>query len=470
MSQIKPLLQSMKFNENPARPDVYSEKMGLELTESASASQKGGTPGKITVLLTKHPCHANLLAASEIRSLRKHGRDVVLSALETSLNDCGDLSPEIKAEVDSTHYLRARNRLIELSCHGRALATPLSYFRLLRQAILLDGWFSFVRNRHITDVLKLDSWMRQRGIRHLHAHFGTEAARVAVLMKHFRKISVSLTLCNVDDLHHAGITRIRQKVEAADFIICFGISARTALMRLTPHHQWHKYEVCAQGVDTLRFQPKASRIKPEIFTMLCVGQLEPLNGQRTVLETCRLLRQSGREIRLILVGSGSDEHELKKLAEAAGIEDSVMFTGILNQDRLCDWYSRADVFVNCSLSEGMSLPTMEAMASGLACVSARTTGMLELMREGLEGLLVEPDSAHELAGAIMRLMDDEELKTRLAGYGRARILQKYSLSRTTERFGSLFQTRLSSRHGQRRKPAVGNDKPMQCESLSDSVL
>jgi glycosyltransferase involved in cell wall biosynthesis len=110
---------------------------------------------------------------------------------------------------------------------------------------------------------------------------------------------------------------------------------------------------------------------------------------------------------------------------------------------------------------------MEAMASGLACVSTRTTGMLELIREGSDGLLVEPASAHELAGALMRLMDDDSLRKHLASHGRARILQKYSLSRTSERFGNLFQTRLSTRQGHRRKSVMANSQPMKLDLVSD---
>lgn len=425
-----------------------------------------GAPEKITVLLSRHPCSANLFAAGEIRCLRRMGYDIALSALQSTLDVDADLGQEIRAETGATHYLRARGRFRELGSHLRAASRPLSYMTLLYWAIRLDGWLGLIRNRHIADVLALDGWMRRNGIRHLHAHFGSEAGRVAVLMKHFRPVTVSLTLGNADDLHYAGLIRLQQKVEAADFIICVGAAARTALMRLTPHRYWHKYDTCAPGVDTLRFQPKPPRLKQGTFTVLCVGPLEPHYGQRTLLEACKILRESGREIRVVIVGTGSDEPDLKNQCKAAGLEHAVMFTGPLPQDRLCDWYSRADAFVNSSLSADMSLPAMEAMASGLACVSARTTGMLELIREGSDGLLVEPASAHELAGALLRLMDDDGLRTRLAGYGRARILQKYSLSRTSDRFGSLFQTRLSTRKGQRRKPTAVLHA-MQSEWVSD---
>jgi colanic acid/amylovoran biosynthesis glycosyltransferase len=444
----------MHLNENPSSPGndgLWSTQMPYARTQSSGPkeSEHNYAP-KLAVLLSKHPCNTNFLAAGEIQSLRKLGHDISLSALDSPLKDCVDFSPEIRAETEATFYLRGRSRLREIASHGRALANPLSYLRLLYCAIRLDGWLGLIRNKHVTDVLLLEHWLLLNAIKHMHAHFGTEAARVAVLMKHFRGVTLSLTLGNTDELHHAGKINLVQNVEAADFIICSGVGARTALMRLTPHHQWHKFEICTPGVDVLRFQPRPSRLKPEVFTILCVGQLEPLNGQRIVLETCRLLRQSGRNVRLVLVGIGSDENELKKLAEA-DIGSSVIFTGALHQERICDWYNRADVFVSCSLSDGIPLPVMEAMASGLPCISARTTTMLDLMREGSEGLLVEPDSAHELAGAIMRLMDDDSLAKRLSGHGRARILQKYSLTRTAERFGSLFQSRLTSKSMHRKR-------------------
>lgn len=419
---------------------------------------------KIAVLLSKHPCQRNLHAAAEIHSLRRLGYEIELSALQSTLQDPAGLGPEMKAEIEATHYVRTRSGLKTLACHLRGLFSPLPYFRLVSHVIRIDGWSGLVRSRHVADVLNLACWMRSNGIRHLHAHFGTDAARVAILMKHLLPGTVSLTLGNSDDLHHAGPARLKEEVEAANFIICVGTGSKSALMHLTPSHLWHKYEVSSPGIDTLRFKPRPQRSRSLMFTVLCVGGLEANNGQRTLLEACRLLKASGREIRLILIGDGDDEAELKTRIWMAGMEDSVAFVGSPHEELLCYWYNRADVFVNCSLSGGLSLPVMEAMASGLACVSSRTIGMLELIREGSDGLLVEPDNEHELAGALLRLMDDDVLRARLAGYGRARILQKYSLSRTSERFGNLFHSRLSSNSTHRKRHASAHSFQMKHQS------
>lgn len=288
----------MKLHEDALAPDISpaqpEQAISGDHESSAAANKAVDPPKKITVLLSKHPSNANLLAAEEIRSLRRLGYEIALSALESTLQDSEDNSPEIRAEAEATHYVRTPGTLRRLACHLRAIFNPLPYFRLIYHAVRLDGWSGLVANRHVADVLDLSCWMRKQGIHHLHAHFGTEAACVSVLMKYFRGTTLSLTLGNPDDLHHAGPARLKQKVEAADFIICVGTATKNALMRLTHSHHWHKYDVCELGVDTLHYQPKSQKFESGVFTVLCVGQLEPHNGQRTLLEACRLLKESGQ--------------------------------------------------------------------------------------------------------------------------------------------------------------------------------
>jgi len=106
------------------------------------------------------------------------------------------------------------------------------------------------------------------------------------------------------------------------------------------------------------------------------------------------------------------------------------------------WYSRADAFALASFAEGIPVVLMEAMASGIPCVSTRITGIPELIRDGDDGLLVTPSDADELAVALARLMDDSPLRQYLARSGRARVQQKYNLARNAERLGCIFETRL----------------------------
>ena len=175
----------MKSTGNPHSSESHTSQKnqttGLGTQKTATVGSGDDALEKITVLLNKHPSSANLFADGEVRCLRKLGYDIALTALESTLDLGGDLNPESEA----THYLRGRLR--ELAVHLRAAAKPLSFFTVVYWAIRLDGWLGLLRSRHVADVLALDRWMRRHGIRHPHAHFGLEAARVAVLMKHFAR-------------------------------------------------------------------------------------------------------------------------------------------------------------------------------------------------------------------------------------------------------------------------------------------
>lgn len=94
---------------------------------------------------------------------------------------------------------------------------------------------------------------------------------------------------------------------------------------------------------------------------------------------------------------------------------------------------------------------MEAMASGLPCVTTRITGIPELIRDGVDGMLVAPSDAGELRQALASLMDDPELRGDLSRHGRARVADKYNLTSNIDRLGELFLKRVQSPgHAQRR--------------------
>jgi glycosyltransferase involved in cell wall biosynthesis len=128
--------------------------------------------------------------------------------------------------------------------------------------------------------------------------------------------------------------------------------------------------------------------------------------------------------------------------DSYGLDDRVEFTGALNQQQVLDWYARADAFVLPSFAEGIPVVLMEAMACGIPCVTTRITGIPELIRDGLDGLLVTPSDTNELTTAVGRLMGDEELRERLARDGRERVRESYNLERNVDRLGRIFEARL----------------------------
>jgi len=103
------------------------------------------------------------------------------------------------------------------------------------------------------------------------------------------------------------------------------------------------------------------------------------------------------------------------------VEDAVRFTGFVADAVLAGLYERCGVFAMPSRQEGFGLVYLEAMKSGLPCVASNCDGAQEVVADGQTGILVDPDDSQALAGALIRLLTDETLRTRMGEAGRRRL-------------------------------------------------
>jgi glycosyltransferase involved in cell wall biosynthesis len=119
-------------------------------------------------------------------------------------------------------------------------------------------------------------------------------------------------------------------------------------------------------------------------------------------------------------------------------------------DRVKALYRDADIFALASFAEGIPIVLMEAMAMEIPCVTTRITGIPELIRSDIDGILVAPSDEQELAEAIRRLAEDPNLRRSLGEAGRKRVIDKYHLGRNTERLAEIFRRRLKTPDAQAR--------------------
>lgn len=188
-----------------------------------------------------------------------------------------------------------------------------------------------------------------------------------------------------------------------------------------------RVEVIHNGADLLRFGPggrgearsdvEAHLGVPGPF-LLYVSRLEhPGKNHVRLLEAfSRLRREHGIPHRLVLAGgrwSGAEAIDAK-VAEL-GLSDAVVFTGFVSEDLLPRLYLASDVFVFPSLFEGFGIPVLEAMASGTPVCAAATSSIPEVV--GDAGLLFDPTDVAAIADAVWRLLEDAQLRARLAATG-----------------------------------------------------
>ena len=193
------------------------------------------------------------------------------------------------------------------------------------------------------------------------------------------------------------------------------------------------------GVDPQVFRPAAARGGPSPFRILCVGRLTPAKGQHLLVDAVARLGAEGRDVHLHVVGTGVDRDSLERQTGRAAASRWVTFEGAVNQDRIRDFYAMADAFCIPSFAEGLPIVLMEAMAMEIACVTTNINAIPELIRDGVDGLLVAPSDLDALVEALRSLIDDPALRRRLGASGRQRVIEHYDLATNVERLARTFR-------------------------------
>jgi glycosyltransferase involved in cell wall biosynthesis len=160
-----------------------------------------------------------------------------------------------------------------------------------------------------------------------------------------------------------------------------------------------------------------------------IGRLRPQKGYYHLLEAFRLVLRDHPEAHLEIVGQGPLRTELETHARSLGLDGAVRFLGAVPHSRIPEVIDGWSLFVLSSVWEGFGMVLIEAMARGRATVATRVEGVLEVVEEGVTGLLVAPADAAALALAISGLLTDEERRETMGRAGRERALTLFSMER-----------------------------------------
>jgi len=171
-----------------------------------------------------------------------------------------------------------------------------------------------------------------------------------------------------------------------------------------------------------------------------VGGLRAVKGHEYLLRALPEVMRFEPEVRLLLVGEGPSREGLEDAAQELGIVDRVHFLGF--RDDVPRVLSALDCFVLPSLSEGLSIATLEAMAAGLPVVVTDSGGPSELVSDGESGLIVPPGDSSALAQALIAVLHDHDLAGRLGRAARRRA-DGFDLSVMVERYDALYREVLS---------------------------
>lgn len=179
--------------------------------------------------------------------------------------------------------------------------------------------------------------------------------------------------------------------------------------------------------------------------ILSVCSLDEWKGLDVLLLAIAILRHSGHTTPLIVAGEGPMRVKLERLIEDLGLQQQVQLIGQQSRSAVARLLHQCTFFVLPSRFETFGIAALEAMACGKAVVGTTVDGILEIIDDGENGILVEPDDPPALAAAIRRLLADAALRERLGEAARARVKDQFQRQRMGESYTHAFQEVLA--HG-----------------------
>jgi glycosyltransferase involved in cell wall biosynthesis len=167
------------------------------------------------------------------------------------------------------------------------------------------------------------------------------------------------------------------------------------------------------------------------------GRIAREKSLDTLIGALSMLVRRGSAAHLVLIGGGPWEDECRRLIDLERLADRVHMTGYLPRESVFDWLAEADVYCFPSLTDTQGVVVLEAMAVGCPPVAARSGAVEDVIRDGTDGLIVEP-TAEAFADAISQILSDGDLRCRLAGQAKQRA-EEFSADRMAQRLVRVYE-------------------------------
>ena len=387
-------------------------------------------------VLKMYPRFSETFILTEVLSLEEQGADLEIFSLRAPVD--GHFHEALARVAAPVTYLPQAGRTLELwdalrlgqEHLGDAVAEQLP-------DLLLEA------PGDAAQAVRLAVMVRERGIDHLHAHFGSVSTTVARLAARLAGITYSFT-AHAKDIFHEEVDRTDLERKLSDAAAVVTVSDYN-LDFLT---SWYgpsaaRVRRIYNGIDLAAFAPATPRERPPV--VVGVGRLVEKKGFHHLIDAIDLLVRAGRPVRLDLIGTGAVEEELRAQVERLGLAGTVRFLGPLPQERIREAVTQAAVLAApCVVGadgnrDGLPTVILESLALGTPVVATPVTGIPEAVDDEITGLLVPEGDAAALARALGRLLDDPELRCRLACTGRKLVEGRFDSRRNTALLREMFQ-------------------------------
>ncbi|TMA90583.1 MAG: glycosyltransferase family 4 protein [Deltaproteobacteria bacterium] len=395
---------------------------------------------RIAYLVNQYPTTSHSFIRREIHALEAQGVEVLRFSIQP-------LREQLVNEADRLE--RGRTRVVlgagaaghALSVLACAVRRPAAALRALILAIRL-GWRSdrgLLRHlAYLAESCVLTRWLQRAGADHVHAHFGTNPAMVAMLCRELGGPTFSFTVHGPEEFDKPQFLGLREKVQRAAFVVAISSFGRGQLYRWARSEDWPKIEVVRCGVDEDLLRAPAAPV-PADPRLVCVARIAEQKGHLLLVEAAALLAAEGLDFQIVLVGEGPMRHQVEELIQRRGLTDRFLLTGRLDGRQVREAILGSRALVLPSFAEGLPVVVMEALALRRPVIATAIAGNPELLEAGVTGWLVPAGSVEALAGAMRAaLQASPVLLEEMGRAGAVLIALQHDVSREARKLAMLF--------------------------------
>lgn len=352
------------------------------------------------------------------------------------------VDPEDQAEQDRTRYLlsgRAGAMLGDLA--REIIGNPKGVARAL------PAWWQMLRRagglvRHMAYLAEAASLKRQsvaEDLQHIHAHYSTNTAAVALLAHRMGGPGYSFTTHGPDELVDVGPSALDLKLREARFGVAISHYCKTRLALAGGQEVWDKLHIIRCGLPLEEFTPSHAPIADDA-PFICVGRLCPQKAQVLIAQAVAKLAPTRPNLRVIFIGDGEARDAVEAIVAKHDLEGHITLMGWQKNAQVRQQLAQARALLLPSFAEGLPVAIMEAMALGRPVISTYIAGIPELVDQEV-GWIIPAGSAEHIAQALEAALDtpsDQLIK--MGQVGRERVDSHHNVMCNAKALLSLIRT------------------------------
>lgn len=396
---------------------------------------------KVAYLVNQYPKVSHSFIRREILALERQGIEVLRFAIrgwDGELVDAEDLR-----EREQTRFVLQDGAGALISAVLRmVLRNPGRFFAALRLALTMGLGADRALPYHLVYLAEA-CWvalkLQAMGAQHLHAHFGTNSAEVAMMVHVLCGVPYSFTVHGPEEFDKPEFIGLGEKIRRAAFVVAVSSFGRSQILRWVGQEHWDKVKIVHCGLERA-FHDVPPAPMPERPRLVCVGRLSAQKGQLILIEAAAALARDGVDFELVLAGDGELRPQVETAIARHGLGRQVRITGWIAAAQVRKEILDAKALVLPSFAEGLPVVIMEAMALRRPVLATYIAGIPELVVHGENGWLFPAGAAEELGAAMKAcLAAPAEVLVGMGVRGYDRVLARHDVDREAARLVALFR-------------------------------